>query len=42
MFVTVVVVVQTIKICIRIKNGDTASFPLRESEYIDASKYTVA
>ncbi|NLK67424.1 MAG: carbon starvation protein A [Campylobacteraceae bacterium] len=42
MFVTVVVIVQTIKICLKIKNGDTASYPLRESEYIDASKYSMA
>lgn len=42
MFVTTVVIVQTIRLCIKIKNGDAAEYPLRESPYIEASKYSHA
>ncbi|CZE47306.1 carbon starvation CstA family protein [Campylobacter geochelonis] len=41
MFVTVVVLVQTFRICAKIKNGDKKSYPLAESPYKNASDYDV-
>ncbi|ASM36221.1 carbon starvation CstA family protein [Campylobacter sputorum] len=41
MFVTVVVIIQTFRICKKIKDGNNTEYPLRESEYINASKFSV-
>lgn len=42
MFVTVVVIVQTIRICMKIKNGTgLKDYPLAETPYEDARKYNV-
>lgn len=40
-FVTVVVIIQTIRICLKIKNAHISEYPLKESPYIEASKYGV-
>ena len=38
-FVVIVMVVQTIRICMKISKGDTTSYPLAEDPYLKASDY---
>ncbi|MSN96870.1 carbon starvation protein A [Campylobacter sp. FMV-PI01] len=41
MFVTVVVIIQTFRICKKIKDGNNQEYPLMEGKYIDANKFSM-